>query len=238
MTAYLRVNSIDVLYDRVRALSEVSLRVDQGDIVALIGTNGAGKTTTLRALTGLTPIASGEIWFNGQRIDGLPTDQIVARGVAMVPEGRHVYPYMNVRDNLLMGAFLRSDRGAIRSDLKRIFERFPRLEERLYQLGGTLSGGEQQMVAIARALMARPKLLLLDEPSLGLAPQLVREIARSILTINREDGVSVVLVEQNSRMALRISQRAYVLATGKVELEGLSADLLQNQELRRHYLGG
>jgi branched-chain amino acid transport system ATP-binding protein len=238
MTAYLRVNSIDVLYDRVRALSEVSLRVDQGDIVALIGTNGAGKTTTLRALTGLTPIASGEIWFDGQRIDGLPTDQIVARGVAMVPEGRHVYPYMNVRDNLLMGAFLRSDRGAIRSDLKRIFERFPRLEERLYQLGGTLSGGEQQMVAIARALMARPKLLLLDEPSLGLAPQLVREIARSILTINREDGVSVVLVEQNSRMALRISQRAYVLATGKVELEGLSADLLQNQELRRHYLGG
>jgi branched-chain amino acid transport system ATP-binding protein len=238
MTAYLRVNSIDVLYDRVRALSEVSLRVDQGDIVALIGTNGAGKTTTLRALTGLTPIARGEIWFDGQRIDGLPTDQIVARGVAMVPEGRHVYPYMNVRDNLLMGAFLRSDRSAIRSDLKRIFERFPRLEERLYQLGGTLSGGEQQMVAIARALMARPKLLLLDEPSLGLAPQLVREIARSILTINREDGVSVVLVEQNSRMALRISQRAYVLATGKVELEGLSADLLQNQELRRHYLGG
>jgi len=238
MTAYLRVNSIDVLYDRVRALSEVSLRVDQGDIVALIGTNGAGKTTTLRALTGLTPIARGEIWFDGQRIDGLPTDQIVARGVAMVPEGRHVYPYMNVRDNLLMGAFLRSDRSAIRSDLKRIFERFPRLEERLYQLGGTLSGGEQQMVAIARALMARPKLLLLDEPSLGLAPQLVREIARSILTINREDGVSVVLVEQNSRMALRISQRAYVLATGKVELEGLSLDLLQNQELRRHYLGG
>src|SRR5215467_14307177 len=238
MTAYLRVNSIDVLYDRVRALSEVSLRVDQGDIVALIGTNGAGKTTTLRALTGLTPIARGEIWFEGRRIDGLPTDQIVARGVAMVPEGRHVYPYMNVRDNLLMGAFLRSDRGAIRSDLKRIFERFPRLEERLYQLGGTLSGGEQQMVAIARALMARPKLLLLDEPSLGLAPQLVREIARSILTINREDGVSIVLVEQNSRMALKISQRAYVLATGKVELEGLSADLLQNQELRRHYLGG
>src|SRR5215813_2446200 len=237
MTAYLRVNSIDVLYDRVRALSEVSLRVDQGDIVALIGTNGAGKTTTLRALTGLNPIARGEIWFDGQRIDGLPTDQIVARGVAMVPEGRHVYPYMNVRDNLLMGAFLRSDRSAIRSDLKRIFERFPRLEERLYQLGGTLSGGEQQMVAIARALMARPKLLLLDEPSLGLAPQLVREIAKAITTINREDRVSVVLVEQNSRLALKISARGYVLETGRVALEGRATDLLTDDHVRRLYLG-
>jgi branched-chain amino acid transport system ATP-binding protein len=238
LTAYLEIDGIDVSYEKVRALSQVSLRVDQGDIVALIGANGAGKTTTLRAVTGLSPIARGKIWFAGQRIDQMRTDRIMALGIAMVPEGRHVYPFMSVRDNLLMGAFLRTGKNEIRRDLERMFKRFPRLKERVRQLGGTLSGGEQQMVAIARALMSRPKLLLLDEPSLGLAPQLVRDIARSILQINREDGVSTVLVEQNSRMALRVSHRAYVLATGKIELEGRSADLLQTEAVKHHYLGG
>jgi branched-chain amino acid transport system ATP-binding protein len=237
VSAYLSVQDIDVYYDKVRALADVSLHLNQGEIVALIGANGAGKSTTLRAVTGLTRIAAGEIRFDGRRIDGLRPDQIAALGIAMVPEGRHVYRFMTVKDNLLMGAFLRRDKAGVRHDLERAFARFPRLKERIRQPAGTLSGGEQQMVAIGRALMARPKLLLMDEPSLGLAPQLIREIARSIRTINREDGVSVVLVEQNSRMALKVSQRAYALATGGIALEGPSADLIENQEVRKLYLG-
>jgi branched-chain amino acid transport system ATP-binding protein len=237
VSAYLGVQGIDVYYDKVRALADVSLHLNQGEIVALIGANGAGKSTTLRAVTGLTRIAAGEIRFDGRRIDGLRPDQIAALGIAMVPEGRHVYRFMTVKDNLLMGAFLRRDKAGVRHDLERAFARFPRLKERIRQPAGTLSGGEQQMVAIGRALMARPKLLLMDEPSLGLAPQLIREIARSIRTINREDGVSVVLVEQNSRMALKVSQRAYALATGGIALEGPSADLIENQEVRKLYLG-
>jgi branched-chain amino acid transport system ATP-binding protein len=237
MSAYLSIQDIDVYYDKVRALADVSLHLNQGEIVALIGANGAGKSTTLRAVTGLTRIAAGEIRFDGRRIDGLRPDQIAALGIAMVPEGRHVYRFMTVKDNLLMGAFLRRDKAGVRHDLERAFARFPRLKERIRQPAGTLSGGEQQMVAIGRALMARPKLLLMDEPSLGLAPQLIREIARSIRTINREDGVSVVLVEQNSRMALKVSQRAYALATGGIALEGPSADLIENQEVRKLYLG-
>ena len=191
----------------------------------------------LRAITGLARRAAGEIYLAGERIDGLRPAQIVARGVAMVPEGRRVYPHMDVRDNLLMGAYLRRDQAAIRADLEGCFERFPRLRERIRQQAGTLSGGEQQMVAIGRALMARPKLLLLDEPSLGLAPLLVRDIARTIVSLNQE-GLSVILVEQNSRMALRVSQRGYVLETGEVKLSGASADLLNNDEVRRLYLGG
>jgi branched-chain amino acid transport system ATP-binding protein len=237
VSAYLSVQDIDVYYDKVRALADVSLHLNQGEIVALIGANGAGKTTTLRAVTGLTRIAAGEIRFDGRRIDGLRPDQIAALGIAMVPEGRHVYRFMTVKDNLLMGAFLRRDNAGVRQDLERAFARFPRLKERIRQPAGTLSGGEQQMVAIGRALMARPKLLLMDEPSLGLAPQLIREIARSIRTINREDGVSVVLVEQNSRMALKVSQRAYALATGGIALEGSSADLIENEDIRKLYLG-
>ena len=235
--AYFSVQGIDVYYDKVRALSNVSLHLNRGEVIALIGANGAGKTTTLRAMTGLTRIARGEIRFDGKRIDGLRPDEIVALGVSMVPEGRHVYRFMTVRDNLLMGAFLRNDKQGIKDDLERIFARFPRLKERIRQQAGTLSGGEQQMVAIGRALMARPRLLLMDEPSLGLAPQLIREIARSIRSINRDDGVSVVLVEQNSRMALKVSQRAYALATGQVALEGPSADLIENEDVRRLYLG-
>jgi branched-chain amino acid transport system ATP-binding protein len=235
---YFEMTDVTVRYDKVRALKGVSMQLEQGAIVALIGTNGAGKTTSLRAITGLTRAVSGEIRFDGRPIEHERPERIVALGISMVPEGRHVYPYMSVRDNLLMGAYLRHDKASIRADLDKVFARFPRLQERFRQQGGTLSGGEQQMVAIGRALMAQPKLLLLDEPSLGLAPMLVREIAAAIETINREDRVSVILVEQNSRMALRISSHAYVLETGRVALAGPSAELIDNDHVRRLYLGG
>ncbi len=237
MSTYFEARSLDVYYDKVKALSGLSMVVGEGDIVAVIGTNGAGKTTMLRAFTGLTRVAAGEIWYQGKRIDQLNPDQIVSLGISMVPEGRHVYALMNVRDNLLMGAFLRRDKVEVKRDLERMFERFPILKQRIRQQASTLSGGEQQMVAISRALMARPKLLLMDEPSLGLAPLVVRDIARSILSINREDQVSVILVEQNSRMALKLSSRAYVLETGRVALEGASDELVNNEEVRRLYLG-
>jgi len=237
MTTYFEARGLDVYYEKVKALSDVSMVLGEGDIIAVIGTNGAGKTTMLRAFTGLTRVAKGEIWYQGKRIDQLNPDQIVGLGISMVPEGRHVYPLMNVRDNLLMGAFLRRDKVEVKRDLERIFERFPILKQRIRQQASTLSGGEQQMVAISRALMARPKLLLMDEPSLGLAPLVVRDIARSILSINREDQVSVILVEQNSRMALKLSARAYVLETGRVALEGASKELVNNEEVRRLYLG-
>ncbi|MFC3073394.1 ABC transporter ATP-binding protein [Shinella pollutisoli] len=237
MSALLSIEAIDVRYDKVRALNGVSIRLDKGEVVALIGANGAGKSTTLRAICGLARPVAGQISFDGAPISGLRADQIVARGISMVPEGRHIYPFMTVKDNLLMGAFLRRDKAGIASDLERLFVRFPRLKERMGQQAGTLSGGEQQMVAIGRALMARPRLLLLDEPSLGLAPQMIREIARVIKSVNQEDGVSILLVEQNSRMALKVSNRAYALATGRIALEGSSADLLTNEEIRKLYLG-
>ncbi|HET9018916.1 MAG TPA: ABC transporter ATP-binding protein, partial [Acetobacteraceae bacterium] len=224
--------------DKVQALDGVSLALEQGEVIALIGANGAGKTTTLRAITGLARPSRGEIWFEGERIDQLPPAAIVARGIAMVPEGRRIYPYMSVRDNLLMGAYLRRDPAGIRQDLERIFTRFPRVRERLKQQAGTLSGGEQEMVVVGRALMARPRLLLLDEPSLGLGPMVVREIARMIGEVNREDKVTIILVEQNSRMALKVSDRAYVLETGHVGLTGRSADLANDDHIRRLYLGG
>ena len=238
MSRYFETREINVFYDMVQALTEVSVGMDEGEIVSVVGANGAGKTTMLRAVTNLTPVSGGEIWFDGQRIDGLAPDQVAARGVALVPEGRHVYPLMNVRDNLLMGAFLRRDKAGIRSDMDAIFERFPRLEERYRQQASTLSGGEQQMVAIGRALMSRPRLLLMDEPSLGLAPMMVREIARAIRSINRDENVSIVLVEQNSRMALRLSRHAYVMEIGRVALEGPSAELIEDEMVRRVYLGG
>ena len=236
--SYFRAAELSVRYDQVRAITGVSIELEEGDIVALIGANGAGKTTTLRAITGLARLAEGEIVLDGRRIDGLRPDEIVALGVAMVPEGRRVFPYLSVMDNLLMGAFLRRGRREIAADVERIFERFPRLRERRGQAAGTMSGGEQQMLAIGRALMARPRLLLLDEPSLGLAPMLVQEIARAILAINREDRVSLILVEQNSRMALRVSSRAYALETGRVALEGRSRDLANDDRIRELYLGG
>ena len=235
---YFAVRNLSVRYDKVQALENVSLELEQGKIMALIGANGAGKTTTLRAITGLTRPVTGEIWFEDERLDRLSPTEICGRGVAMVPEGRHVYPYMSVRDNLLMGAYRRTDKAGIKQDLEKVFIRFPRLKERMRQQGGTLSGGEQEMLAVARALMAQPRLLLLDEPSLGLAPMVVREIARLITAVNREDGVSVILVEQNSRMALRIASHAYVLETGRVALAGPSAELVNNDHVRRLYLGG
>ena len=235
---YFETRDLVVRYDRVIAVRGVSLTLDQGEVVALVGANGAGKTSILRAATGLSRPASGEIWFDGHRIDGQNIDKIVTRGVAMVPEGRRIFPYMNVRDNLLLGAHRRRGSGEIRADLDRIFHRFPVLRERQRQQGGSLSGGEQQMVSMGRALMARPRLLLLDEPSLGLAPMMVREIARAITAINADDGVSVILVEQNSRMALKISHRAYVLETGNVALTGPSDELMGNDHVRKVYLGG
>ncbi len=235
---YFAARNISVRYDKVSALRDVSTQLDQGQVVALIGSNGAGKTTTLRAITGLKKPSQGEVWFEGERIDQLPPAKIVARGIAMVPEGRHVYPYMSVKDNLLMGAYLRNDKVGIKADLDKIFTRFPRVKERMNQQAGTLSGGEQEMVVVGRALMARPRLLLLDEPSLGLAPMVVREIARLITQVNQEEKVSVILVEQNSRMALKVSQYAYVLETGHVGLEGPSAELMHNDHIRKLYLGG
>jgi branched-chain amino acid transport system ATP-binding protein len=235
---YFSCKDLTVRYDKVTALRGISLELEQGQVVALIGANGAGKSTTLRAITGLKRPASGEIWFDGQRIDGLPPAEIVARGIAMVPEGRRIYPYMSVKDNLLMGAYLRRDKAGIQQDLERIFVRFPRVKERINQQGGTLSGGEQEMVVVGRALMARPRLLLLDEPSLGLAPMVVREIAKMVTEVNRDDKVSVILVEQNSRMALKVSSYAYVLETGKVGLEGRSAELMDNDHVKKLYLGG
>jgi branched-chain amino acid transport system ATP-binding protein len=234
---YFQLRNISVYYDKVQALDSVSLALEKSEIVALIGANGAGKTSTLRAIAGLTRPSTGEVWFDGKRIDTLGPAAIVGLGISMVPEGRHVYPFMSVKDNLLMGAYLRKDRKQIKDDLEKAFMRFPRLKERFRQQAGSLSGGEQQMVVISRALMARPKLLLLDEPSLGLAPMVVRDIARAIVEINRQEAISVILVEQNSRMALKISSRAYALETGRIVLTGKSADLLNDDHIRKLYLG-
>ena len=238
MTVVLQVSNVELYYDHVYALKGVTIDVNEGETVALIGANGAGKSSILRAITGLNGIKSGEIRYRGDRIDGMPADRIVKRGIAMVPEGRRVFPYMSVKDNLLMGAFSRTDSKGIRTSLDHVLERFPRLRERFAQSAGTLSGGEQQMLVIGRALMAKPRLLLLDEPSLGIAPKLVQEIARSIVEITRDENVSVLLVEQNSRMALRISHRAYALSTGNVALQGKSRELLEDDRIKALYLGG
>lgn len=238
MNQILKFAGVELYYDHVYALKGVSLEVNQGETVALIGANGAGKSSILRAITGLRRIRHGEIHYEGQRIDGKSPDEIVKMGIVMVPEGRRVFPYMSVKDNLLMGAFTRTDKAEIVHSLEMVFGRFPRLKERYSQAAGTMSGGEQQMLVIGRALMAKPRLLLLDEPSLGIAPKLVQDIARSILAINRDEKVSVLLVEQNSRMALRISHRAYALTTGSIVLSGNSVDLLNDDRIKRLYLGG
>ncbi|WP_027164414.1 ABC transporter ATP-binding protein [Mesorhizobium sp. WSM3224] len=238
MNQILNFANVELYYDHVYALKGVSLEVNEGETVALIGANGAGKSSILRAITGLRKIRSGEIHYGGKRIDGAAPDEIVKMGIAMVPEGRRVFPFMTVRDNLLMGAFTRTSKSEIAASMEMVLGRFPRLKERFSQAAGTMSGGEQQMLVIGRALMAKPKLLLLDEPSLGVAPKLVQDIARSIVAINRDEKVSVLLVEQNSRMALRISQRAYALTTGSVALSGNSAELLTDDRVKRLYLGG
>ncbi|MDQ0324096.1 branched-chain amino acid transport system ATP-binding protein [Pararhizobium capsulatum DSM 1112] len=236
-TKYFEARRMSVRYDRVKAIADVSIGFDAGQIISLIGANGAGKSTSLRAITGLASLTEGEIWFDDQRIDKIPAAKRVAMGIAMVPEGRRVFPLMSIRDNLLMGAYTRRD-NAVKRDLERILDRFPRLRERFKQQAGTLSGGEQEMLVIGRALMSKPRLLLLDEPSLGLAPLVVRDIARLILEINRDEGTTIVLVEQNSRMALRISQYAYVLENGHIGLEGASQDLLNDEKVKQLYLGG
>ncbi len=231
----LTVEHLQASYGRVQTLWEIGFEVPQGAIVALIGANGAGKTTTLKVLSGLLQAQAGSITFDGERIDALAPPAIVARGIVHVPEGRGLFPDMTVLDNLLMGAY-GTPRAGRRSRLERVYAIFPRVEERRQQLAGTLSGGEQQMVAIGRGLMAHPRLLLLDEPSLGLAPLMVEEVFRVIREINAS-GVTVLLVEQNTRHALALASRGYVLEAGRVVLSGSGADLLANAEVRRAYLG-
>ncbi|MHA6687219.1 ABC transporter ATP-binding protein [Mesorhizobium sp. A556] len=232
----LEVRNLHVHYQKVAALKGIDLQVPSGGIVTIIGANGAGKSTTLRAISGLAKPSKGEIHFNGERIDNLPPEKIVARGIAHVPEGRRIFPDLSVEENLRIGAFLRTDKGKIENDIDGIFQRFPRLKERRTQWARTLSGGEQQMVAIGRALMSGPKLLLLDEPSMGLSPVLVQEMVRIVADI-AETGVPVVLVEQNAGLALRLASYAYVLEIGTVAIEGKAADLRADDHVRRAYLG-
>jgi len=231
----LKVESLDVAYGEIRALKGVGLDVGQGEIVTILGNNGAGKTTTLKTISGLLHPARGTITLEEQSLVDVPPHAIVSRGVAHVPEGRRIFNRLTVRENLMMGAYLRSDSG-VAGDLDRVFGLFPRLAERLTQVAGTLSGGEQQMLAIGRALMARPRLLLLDEPSMGLAPVLVEQIFDTILDINRQ-GMTILLVEQNAAMALSIAHRGYVLETGSIALEGTAVELSENANVRRAYLG-
>ncbi|HEY5199242.1 MAG TPA: ABC transporter ATP-binding protein [Solirubrobacteraceae bacterium] len=232
----LEVEDIHTFYGSIEALKGISLTVDEGEVVTLIGSNGAGKSTTLRSITGLTPARSGTIRFDGTEITRTNAQEIVGRGIALSPEGRHCFPRMTVRENLDLGAHLRRDREAVAADLDQVFSLFPRLQERERQKAGTMSGGEQQMLAIGRALMARPRLLLLDEPSMGIAPLLVARIYETIATINRT-GVAILLVEQNANYALDLADRGYVLETGRVVLSAPSADLRSDPEVQRAYLG-
>ncbi len=232
----LELQEASVHYKKVAALKGVSLGVPEGGIVTIIGANGAGKSTTLRAISGLVPLSGGEIRFAGARIDGRAPESVVAAGIAHVPEGRRVFPDLTVEENLRTGAFLRRDKAKIEEDLEMVFDHFPRLRERRRQWAKTMSGGEQQMLAIGRALMSDPKVLLLDEPSMGLSPVMVQEIAGIVLEINRR-GVPVVLVEQNAELALRLADYAYVLETGAVTLEGPAIELHENDHVRRAYLG-
>ena len=238
---HLQLTGVSLRYGEIHALDDISMSVPTGQITALIGANGAGKSSTLRAVTGLRQVASGQIHLDGRLVNSPeqqePAHKLVRQGVAMVPEGRHVFPYMSIKDNLLMGAYTRTDKAEIAADLERVCERFPQLKTRYRQQGSSLSGGEQQMVAIGRALMAKPKLLLLDEPSLGIAPQVIRTIARSLIEINRREGITIVLVEQNSRMALALSSYAYVIETGHIALQGASRELMTNDHVKRLYLG-
>lgn len=232
----LEMKGVSVNYGKVSAVRDISVSVPEGKIVTIIGGNGAGKTTTLRAMSGMVPLAGGEIHFQGARIDGLPSDKVVAHGIAHVPEGRRIFPDMTVEENLRTGAFLRRDKPAIETDLEGVFSRFPRLKERRRQMAKTMSGGEQQMLAIGRALMSAPKLLLMDEPSMGLAPVIVEEIAVIIEEINAQN-LSVVLVEQNAELALELANYAYVLETGNMALEGPANELHDNEHVRAAYLG-
>ena len=233
----LNLDKINVYYGAIHAIKDISIEVNEGEIVTLIGANGAGKSTTLRTISGLLKPKTGTVKFEGQDIAGLPAQGIVSLGISQVPEGRRVFANMTVMENLELGAYLRSDKKEIKEDLKSVFERFPRLAERRGQLSGTLSGGEQQMLAMGRALMSRPRLLLLEEPSMGLAPLLVKEIFSIIKEINAS-GTTVLLVEQNANMALSIAHKAYVLETGRIILSGDAKELAASEEVRKAYLGG
>ena len=232
----LEIKDLYVSYGGIRALKGIDLTVEEGQIVTLIGANGAGKSTTLRAISGLQKPQSGSILYGGEELVGLPAKEIVRRGIIHVPEGRRVFPDMTVAENLKIGAFLRSDKDGIASDMEYVYTLFPRLKERSWQLAGTLSGGEQQMLAVGRALMSRPKVLMMDEPSLGLAPLIVKDIFSIIRRVN-DDGITVLLIEQNANAALRIADYGYVLETGTIALTGTGEELLKNESVREAYLG-
>ena len=234
----LNVNDLNVYYGGIHAIKNISFHIKKGEIVSLIGANGAGKTSTLHAVSGLVPIKSGEISLNGENVTNIDAHKLVSRGMAHVPEGRRIFTELTVLENLEMGAFTRNDTDQIKKDMEHMFSLFPRLAERKKQLAGTMSGGEQQMLAMARALMSSPSLLLLDEPSMGLAPLLVQEIFNIIERINKEENVTILLVEQNANMALSIADRGYVLETGKIILEGTGKELLTNPDIKKAYLGG
>ena len=234
MSKILEIKDLSVSYGGIEAIKNISLDVEAGSIVTLIGSNGAGKSSTLRAIAGIVKAKSGEVLFEGENILGLSPDQIVKRGVTLVPEGRHVFPNLTVAENLHVGAYLRHD--DIKPDLEYVYELFPRLKERSWQFAGTLSGGEQQMLAVGRAMMARPKLIMMDEPSLGLAPIVVQGIFDIIRTINKA-GITVLLIEQNANMALKVADYAYVMQTGEITLAGTGAELLENEDVKEAYLG-
>ncbi len=235
--SWFQVQNLRVFYERVEALKGITIGMENGAIVTLIGANGAGKSTALRAISGLIAISSGEIILGEKKIHGLSPQEIVRSGIAHVPEGRRVFPYMTVKENLKLGAFRRKDKEGIRNDLEGVFEHFPVLRDRRSQRAGSLSGGEQQMLAIGRALMSQPLLLLLDEPSLGLAPLMVKEVGRIIREINQKN-VGIILVEQNAQMALRLAHKGYVLETGSVVLQGEASELIDNEHVKKAYLGG
>jgi branched-chain amino acid transport system ATP-binding protein len=233
----LKIDDIKTYYGNIQALKGISLEIGAGEIICLIGANGAGKSTTLMSICGVVPPRAGRIVFEDREIQDLPTNRIVALGIVQVPEGRRIFPYLTVAENLDMGAFLRKDKAAIARDLDYIYELFPILAKRRHQAGGTLSGGEQQMLAISRALMARPRLLLLDEPSLGLAPLVVKQIFEIIAKINRENNTTIFLVEQNANLALQVAHRGYVMETGRITLTDTAANLLANEDVKKAYLG-
>jgi branched-chain amino acid transport system ATP-binding protein len=233
----LELKSIQTYYGNIQALKGISLEINEGDIITLIGANGAGKSTTLMSISGIIPPRSGEVLFNGEPIHGKSPDEIVAMGICQVPEGRHIFPQLSVQENLDMGSFLRTDKEGIKQDLDYVFSLFPILAERRNQHGGTLSGGEQQMLAMSRALMARPKLLLLDEPSMGLAPLIIQQIFEIVKKINEEQNTTIFLVEQNANQALQIADRGYVIENGKVTLTDSADNLLSNPDVQKAYLG-
>ena len=233
----LKIDNLEVAYGNIKAIKGISLEVNQGEIVTLIGSNGAGKSTTLRAISGILKPKSGSITFNGERIDGIEGHDVVAKGICQSPEGRRIFPKMSVDENLDLGAFLRNDKAGIAADRERVLDLFPKLRERIDQKAGTMSGGEQQMLAVGRALMGSPKLLLLDEPSMGLAPVLVDMIFETIEKINKQ-GTTILLVEQNALAALNVADRAYVLESGSIKMSGKAADLISNDEVTKAYLGG